>query len=328
MPEHRLQSHIDHYLSKQRSLLLVRRNKLPYGNCDDCYGKSDVAHRKSCNCLQRGGMCHGFHASTQDPEIIDGWLNKKKTAVGLAQATGKPSGVFVVDVDEGGPEELQELIRAHGGVWPETEVHLSHKGLPHFVFEMPRDGTDVRNHIKKLTPNMDIKGTGGYDILPPSQGAKGSYRIQWDRKPVQAPQWLLDKIIVWQQPRVMQATSTFDPNNIPPEIPKRAKKMITHWVQWVIDAPEGSQNQRLFVASRKMFSLVHWGLLNSSDADSFLLEAAMDGNHPDYRAIPTIDSGSQSARDNPYSIRELLGPTQQERADEYIAAAFKLFPQK
>lgn len=324
MTDHYLKEHVNHYLGKGRSLLLVRRNKLPYGNCDDCYGKSDATHRKSCDCLKNRGMCHGFHASSTDSEVLDHWLNKKKTAVGLAQATGKPSGVFVVDVDEGGLEELQELIRANNNDWPMTEVHLSHKGLPHYVFKMP-DGMDVRNHIKKLTPNVDIKGTGGYDILPPSKGAKGVYKKLVSEEPLDAPEWLLRQIAVWQQPKVIHATTSFDPDNIPPEVPRKAKRAIQMWMNWVIESPEGLQNQRLFVASRKLFSLVDYGLVHPSDADSFLLEAACDGNHPDHRAIPTIDSGRRSAAENPYSIRELLGPTNQERADEYIQSALKFF---
>lgn len=324
MTNHYLKAHVDHYLGKGRSLLLVRRNKLPYRNCDDCYGKSDVAHRNSCECLKKRGMCHGFHASSTDPEVLDHWLNKKKMAVGLAQATGKPSGVFVVDVDQGGVEELQELLKANNNDWPMTEVHLSHKGLPHYVFQMP-DGMDVRNHIKKLAPNIDIKGTGGYDILPPSKGSQGVYKKLVSEDPLTAPEWLLDKIREWQKPKEIFSTASFDPNNIPPETPRRVKKAIAQWMTWIIESPDGLQNQRIFVASRKMFSLVNYGLLHASDADSFLLEAAMDGNHPDHRALLTINSGSRSAQENPYSIRELLGPTDQERADEYIQSALKFF---
>jgi Bifunctional DNA primase/polymerase, N-terminal/AAA domain len=122
----------------------------------------------------------------------------------IAVATGKISGVFVLDVDkipdaEGKPPAEQARIkRAHALVEAlnpiDTARARTHKGK-HIYFKWP--GKPVPTKVAFL-PGLDVRGDGGYAILPPSIHPNGT-RYLWDDPPedgiAEAPEWLLKAII-------------------------------------------------------------------------------------------------------------------------------------
>ena len=105
--------------------------------------------------------------------------------------TGPESGFFVVDLDgAAGFEWLKSQADAGNGL-PETWSTRTARGL-HLYFSCP-DGVDIRNSTGKLAVGVDIRGAGGYVIVPPSVHPDGTrYAIVDDRCPVSpAPPWLL-----------------------------------------------------------------------------------------------------------------------------------------
>lgn len=87
-------------------------------------------------------------------------------------ATGSRSGVVVVDVDfdKGGFETLTALIYQHEE-WPVTPAVRTGGGGLHFFFRHP-EGAEIRNDAgKKFGPGIDVRGEGGYVLLPPSTHA-------------------------------------------------------------------------------------------------------------------------------------------------------------
>lgn len=111
-------------------------------------------------------------------------------------ATGSGSGVFVLDVDGIiGNESLQSLQRQYGPI-PSTLTSKTPNG-EHIWLRWPQDQR-VRNSVssKHLGKNLDIRGEGGYVIVPPSVHPDGeSY---WWSEPMRqislAPPWLLNLI--------------------------------------------------------------------------------------------------------------------------------------
>lgn len=136
---------------------------------------------------------HGVTDATTNPQTIERWFNKAPFAnVGLA--TGR---TVVLDVDprHGGDASLEALETTHGA-FPETTRALTGGGGWHILFRAP-EGVEVRNSAGKLGPGLDIRGTGGYVVAPPSLHASGR-RYEWsvdhhpdEVPPVEMPAWLV-----------------------------------------------------------------------------------------------------------------------------------------
>ena len=106
---------------------------------------------------------------------------------GVALATGKPSGVWVVDLDGPDAVELFKKLRAEAGDDSRAMTSITNRGY-HLFYEMPNDGTDIRNSAGKIGPGIDVRGTGGYVVLPPSPHPDGpAYRWAKGRGPKDYP---------------------------------------------------------------------------------------------------------------------------------------------
>jgi putative DNA primase/helicase len=124
---------------------------------------------------------HGLQDATTDPEQVRQWWTRYPAA-NIGMPTGAWTGAVVLDVDpdKGGFDSLLALVRRYG-VLPKTRVvHTGGDGL-HFYFEHP--GIYTRNSAGKLGPGLDLRGDGGYVLLPPSVHAKNrtyAWQGAWD----------------------------------------------------------------------------------------------------------------------------------------------------
>jgi hypothetical protein len=155
----------------------------------------------TCSCRQ--GNCgsagkhprtlHGLKdASTDAATIRNWWATWPRANVGVA--TG-PSGLVVLDVDpdKGGDESLGGLVAAHEQL-PTTVVAVTGGGGGHYFFRNPGG---VRNSAGNLGDGLDIRGEGGYVVVPPSLHASGR-QYAWevsghpdDVLPADPPEWLV-----------------------------------------------------------------------------------------------------------------------------------------
>jgi archaellum biogenesis ATPase FlaH len=127
---------------------------------------------------------HGLKDATTDPKKVRTWWSMWPEA-----NIGHPTGEQIV-LDEDGPEgkaALAALEKEHGTL-PQTLTDSTGKGR-HLFFHA--NGTRIRNSAGKLGPHLDVRGAGGYVILPPSVHTNGK-RYEWVRriKPVPIPAWL------------------------------------------------------------------------------------------------------------------------------------------
>ena len=131
---------------------------------------------------------NGFWDATTDSRRIATWWGRWPGA-NIGVPTGESSGLLVLDVDprDGGRESLVELGRAAGPL-PETSRARTGGGGVHVFFRYP-SGEEVRNSTGRLGPGLDVRGAGGYVVVPPSR-TRGAY--EWlDRAPLADPAWLL-----------------------------------------------------------------------------------------------------------------------------------------
>jgi len=105
--------------------------------------------------------------------------------------TGKPSDLFVVDVDN--VELFSFLIKKLNVEIPKTFKVKTGSGKFHIYFNYPKDGKDYRKKKKKVL-GVDLMGDGGCVVSPKSihPDTKQSYEVIENILPVDPPQWLID----------------------------------------------------------------------------------------------------------------------------------------
>ena len=143
-----------------------------------------------CCHLKRPRTPRGFHDANRDPEIIKRWWTTWPDAW-IGMPTGKVSGRWVLDIDVKRPEEngfdsLEDLGYLPLPVTP--MAHTASGGL-HVNFASHRE---LRNSAGLLGPGLDVRGDGGYVILPsPESGYFWDPLYNFDTVQMAlAPEWL------------------------------------------------------------------------------------------------------------------------------------------
>jgi len=137
------------------------------------------------------------------------WQQRKPTAADLkswwerwpdanvAILTGATSGIMALDLEAGTSLDSKPI--------PPTPMQETGGGGRHYLFRHP--GFPVPNAVKIL-PGVDLRGDGGYIVVPPSVHPSGK-RYEWVITPEQeplaeAPAWLLELIKQHAKPKSAQ----------------------------------------------------------------------------------------------------------------------------
>jgi putative DNA primase/helicase len=86
----------------------------------------------------------------------------------------QPCGRLLVVVDVDGPRELLEPLEREHGAFPETLTARTGRGGLHLYYWTHRPIPTSQ----KIVPGVDVRGTGGQVVAPPSRHASGS-RYEW-----------------------------------------------------------------------------------------------------------------------------------------------------
>ena len=123
---------------------------------------------------------HGFKDASTDEAQIQAWWGRWAHA-SIATPTGPDW--FALDDDTNG-EAIAQLEAEHEPLPPTVEVVTPRPGLHRYLLG------SVTNSAGALPAGLDVRGTGGYVVLPPSSGYE--FRAAPDEVPVApAPAWLL-----------------------------------------------------------------------------------------------------------------------------------------
>lgn len=104
---------------------------------------------------------HGHKDATTIPGQIEKW-HKTWPRANWGAVTGTSTGFSVLDVDGAQGEESLSRYTV-----PDTAFVRTGSGGLHFYFRHPED-YDLRNSASKIAPGLDIRGQGGFIIIPPS----------------------------------------------------------------------------------------------------------------------------------------------------------------
>jgi hypothetical protein len=266
-----------------------------------------VAERR-CDCGAPDCTSPGKHpltrrgvkdASTEARVVSEWWRRSPRANVALA--TGRVSGIIVIDVDPPrGERSLARLVVA-GYELPETVTVRTGSGGIHLYFAAPR--LRVGNTAGRLPgvpfelAGVDLRAAGGYVVAPPSAHVSGS-RYSWsedDLEPAPAPAWLA--------PEREAPTST--PPSVKVELPGATtpygRAALEGEVAELRRAPVGTRNHTLNRCAFRLGRLVAGGELNQNEVAAVLRSEGIGRGLTPREIERTIASGLAAGLRHPRS---------------------------
>lgn len=215
-----------------------------------------------------------------------------RPGVNVAAVTGAVSEIVVLDADS--RHAWDALVDTCGGRVPRTVVANTAKGR-HVWFAHP--ATPIRNTVRLGGVPLDVRGDGGYVVVPPSIHPSGK-PYTWHRSPLECwplapmPEPLLELL---RPPVVTRVTE--------PELPRGdrsryAEAALRAEADAVRSSIVGARNDTLNRAAFNLSRLVISGDLKAVDAWHALMYAARSVGLPDAEAERTISSafGARAGR--------------------------------
>ena len=215
-----------------------------------------------CDAQKRPMTQHGFRDATKDPETI---RRSFRNAAMIGIPTGEASGFFVLDLDCKNGAKGLEWLAAHEARLPQTRRHRTRSGGVHLLFGMPASRA-VRNSASRVGPGVDVRGSGGYIIAPPSDG----YDVVDHAIIAEAPAWLLDLIDPPAAPRVQSAAASNIRDLAAPrqssDGTRYGLQALDNECQAILSAADGAKHDTLNRAAFSIGGLVAAGELAESAA--------------------------------------------------------------
>lgn len=223
----------------------------------------------------------GFKEATTDPEVRARW-QKRWPGHGIGVPTGSPIGAWVLDIDgHEGRMDLADLELEHGMLPPTLTSKTGGGGL-HFFFRLTEE---IRCSAGRVSPRIDVRGDGGYVVVPPSEHESG-LRYEWqDTSDIaDPPQWLIDLV-----------TKKKEVENRPESKPVKnnsayAAAALASECGHIRDAPEGCRNDQLNRSAFVLARFIRDGTLTSEVVKHMLTSAATDAGLEQEEISKTIKS--------------------------------------
>lgn len=253
----------------------------------------------------------GFSSASTDLEQINSWWRKWPTA-SIGVPTGATIGCFVLDVDlPEGPASLSTLEEQHGHL-PETTEQRTGSGGRQLFFVLP-DGVDVRNSTSKVGRNLDIRGNGGYVIVPPSGHPSGGHYAWTSARgtapAAAAPQWLLElalkpKLKPKSEPTAAPSGKTSDTKGKQ----NSAQKVLQSACEKITNSPSGEQHETRRDQARLVGGYLQH--LDEQEAYDALEQAVIASGAQDVaKAMRTVQDGLEHGKLNPCTIPDKEQPS-------------------
>ena len=171
---------------------------------------------------------NGFKDATTDEQQIRKWWDEWPNA-NIGMPMGRETGLFVLDVDAGGEDELMKHPQL-----PSSIQSITGSGGRHIFYFKPRH-KDIINSTRFLS-GLDIRGEGGYVVVPPSCHKSGNnYKWKYDANiaeydPDECSEWLLEEIEKGKNNNHAKSNNN-QIREIPVEILEQQVKFVTEQIR-------------------------------------------------------------------------------------------------
>lgn len=262
-------------------------------------------------------------ASSNDPAMVRAWFGPGGAWADASVAidTGK-SGLVVVDLDMSGTKNGFEVWSQVGGPMASYANATPSNGIHLFFRADPARPVGIDSH-GKIGPGVDVRGTGGLLIMPPSADFRGHYRetsyADWAQlTPV--PDIVVERVPLGGRNSPTSAvtgvdsTGQRDPLTLGrfiagDGVPKYTKAEANRRMQDALRAAAGTPEGQGFnhALNEAAFELGHWvggGYIQRNEAElmlSYVVERQFP-HGPNGDDLGTIDSGLKGGEAKPYAI--------------------------
>ena len=276
----------------------------------------------------------GLKKASTVPALIRGWWGRWPDAM-IGLPMGGQTGAFVLDFDprtdaETGEEWTLERLKAEveaqiGCALPPSVAARTPSGGVHLWLAQP-EGEPIRNR-GNLPPHVDVRGDGGYVIVPPSPRSADGVGYRWlkGRAPGEVPLAVAPERLIEVLRRPAEAKPPVpreeacpapprrDPGDAGDRVRKYGLSALDRACEELAKAGEGTRNNAIFDAALKIGSLVSGGALREGVARAALEEVCRAW--PDFeKSKATVDNGLATGMRNPRDMAEVAakGPLPRE----------------
>ena len=109
------------------------------------------------------------------PAQVQSWFTNLSGA-GVGVVTGKISNIVVLDVESYCPTPIEEILKKY----PTQMIARSGSGGWHLYYQYPTGVSKVANRVG-IFEGADLRGDGGFIVLPPTRHPSGGY-YQWQQR--------------------------------------------------------------------------------------------------------------------------------------------------
>lgn len=248
---------------------------------------------------------HGFKDASTDPAQIEQWWRKTPNAM-IGVPTGSASHIVVLDLDFDPDTRLDGRKAIDGLELPQTMAVRTPRGGFHYYYDW-LDGVEIRNSAGEIGKGVDVRGEGGYVIVPPSVNATGkTYQWVGGTELVQPPGWFVEKAKKKEAPpRQEWSASDIDPKRMQPY----GDRMLSRICDECAFAPVGTRHDVFLDGALKMFSKVKGGYSTFERVSGYLRDAGLAAGRTakevdaDIRDTYAFATPSGLPESRPYSSR-------------------------
>lgn len=131
------------------------------------------------------------YVATNDPDKITKWLGMENINYGIAtgRKNSKDNRLFVIDIDAPDHPFLELMPR-------DTFHYRTGSGGWHFWFQTPYN---VSNSVSKIASRVDVRGNGGYVVIPPSRHISGGTYVANFGLSIQEPSKIILDILFFRE---------------------------------------------------------------------------------------------------------------------------------